>query len=206
MEQLVQRLYDQLKRECSDEDEQLTVCNLLLSKVSQATDVSKLHAGGLAEMQACTAIGLKWNRQGIHGADAVNAHGEGVEIKTYKRVQGGNSMSINYAFPARKKGESDEVYRTRVVNYFLTSPKFIGGHYWVAFNQDKTEVYRWNYADTMTVATLVNDYLKRNPTSKSINFGGTLCKQCHRCHKVDAITKLYLPKAASQKRCLLLKE
>jgi len=202
MEQLAQRLYEQLKKECNSEDEQLTVCNLLLSKVSQETDISKIHGGGgLAELQACTAIGLKWNRKGIHGADALNKYNEGVEIKTYKRVKSGNSISINYSFPAREKGENDEQFRLRVVKHFLTSPKFTGGHYWVAFNQEKTEVYRWNYVDALTVGTLVQEYLKRNPTSKSINFGGTLCQECRRCHKVDAISKLFMPKDAKLIRC-----
>lgn len=200
-EKLAQFLLQQLKDEFDEEDDQLEVVNLLMSKVSVKTDISKLHASGLAEMQSCAKIGLIWNRGDMQGMDAKDKEGRGVEIKTYKRVQNGNSFSINYLFPPRKEKESDEAFRLRAVEYFTVSKKFEGGHYWVAFNQEKTEIYRWNFVQRKAIASLVSDYLKRNPTSKSINFGGRICATCKRCHKVDDMSELFLPKDAPKIVC-----
>jgi hypothetical protein len=200
-EKLARALLRQLREEFDEEDDQLQVVNLLMSLVSVKTDISKLHASGLAEMQSCTKIGLVWNRSDVKGCDATDKKGRGVEIKTYKRVQNANRFSINYVFPARKEKEPDDEFRIRAVNYFLESKKFEGGHYWVAFNQTKTEIYRWNYVEKETVADLVSAYLKRVPGSKSINFGGTICATCKRCHKVDDMSKLYLPKDSPQIMC-----
>jgi len=203
---LALKLYEQLKAEYPDETDQLEVCNQLMSKVCSGPTLSKLHAGGLAEHKACREIGLVWKKDSVQGPDAENALGQGVELKTYKRVQNANTININYKFPTRQKQERDEVYRERVVNYFMTSEKFIGGHYWVGFNQEKTEIYRWNFVPPETVANLVNEYLKRNPTSGSINFGGRLCATCKRCHKVDELSVLYLPRGTKKQICTASKK
>jgi len=126
-EKLANRLLKILQSEYDVEDEQLEVVNLLMSKVSVKTDISKLHASGLAEMQSCRAIGLIWNRGDMQGIDAMDKTGKGCEIKTYKRVSNGNSISINYLFPARKPKESDQDFRIRTVNYFLESKKLLRG-------------------------------------------------------------------------------
>jgi len=200
-EKTANALLDILRGDYDDEDDQLEVINLLMSKVSVKTDLSKLHSCGFAEMQAAKAIGLIWNRGDMQGEDAKNKEGKGVEIKTYRRTQNRHTFSINYLFPARKPQETDEAFRVRAVNYFMESKKFEGGHYWVAFNQAKTEIYRWNFVETTTVAVLVNEYLRRNPTSKSINFGGSICEKCKRCHRVDKISILYLPKNVKAVSC-----
>jgi hypothetical protein len=200
-EKIALRLLKILRDEYDAEDDQLEVVNLLMSKVSVKTDISKLHASGLAEMQSCTKIGLVWNRGDMQGMDAKDKKGRGVEVKTYKRSANRNTFSINYLFPARKEKESDEAFRIRAVTYFRESEKFEGGHYWVAFNQTKTEIYRWNFVENKTVADLVSEYLKRNPASKSINFGGALCATCKRSHRVDDISTLYLPGDAPRITC-----
>ena len=141
-----------LKDEYEAEDDQLEVVNLLMSKVSVKTDISKLHASGFSEMLAAKRIGLTWNRGDMQGMDAKDKDGRGVELKSYKRTQSRSTFSINYLFPARKEKETDEDFRVRAVNYFMESKKFEGGHYWVAFNQEKTEIYRWNFVESATVA------------------------------------------------------
>jgi hypothetical protein len=193
-EKIATWLYQNLKTEYENEDDQLEVVNLLMSKVSVKTDISKLHASGFSEMLAAKTIDLVWNRGDMQGMDAKDKKGRGCEIKSYKRAMNRNTFSINYLFPARKEKESDDELRVRVVEYFRESKKFEGGHYWVAFNQEKTQILRWNFVERHTVAEEVNEYLKRNPTSKSINFGGSLCKICKRSHRVDDMSKLYLPK------------
>jgi hypothetical protein len=200
-EKTANALLDILRGEYDNEDDQLEVINLLMSKVSVKTDVSKLHSSGFAEMKSCMAIGLTWNRGDMQGMDAKNTAGNGVEIKTYRRTHNRNTFSINYLFPARKPQETDEAFRIRVVNYFMESEKFAGGHYWVAFNQAKTEIYRWNFVKTKTVADSVDEYLRRNPKSKSVNFGGAICEICKRSHRVDNMSKLFMPKGAEHITC-----
>lgn len=204
-EKTANALLDILRGDYDDEDDQLEVINLLMSKVSVKTDLSKLHSCGFAEMLSAKAIGLIWNRGDMQGVDATDKDGKGVEVKSYKRTQNRHTFSINYLFPARKPQETDEAFRVRTVNYFMESKKFEGGHYWVAFNQAKTEIYRWNFVETTTVAVLVNEYLRRNPASKSINFGGAICEKCKRCHKVDAISKLFMPKGSEYIKCKVVK-
>lgn len=189
MQEKAEKIYQLIARECKTEEDQLELCSILLKKICKDTDISKIHASGLPEMLACKAIGLKWNGKNIHGADATDKVGRGVEIKTYKRVQNKNTININYTYPPREKGASDETNRRNIVKYFLESEKFTGGHYWVCFDQSKSEIYHWNYIDRKTVAQLVNEHLQRNPTSKSINFGGALCHDCRRNHKIDALAK-----------------
>lgn len=190
MQEKAEKIYQQIKKECINEEDQLELLATILKKVCKTTDISKIHASGLPEMIACKKIGLKWNGSSVHGVDATDKNGKGVEIKTYKRVQNANTINICYPFPTRIKGVSDESHRKTVVKYFLESEKFAGGHYWVSFDQSKSEIYHWNYVDTKTIANLVDAYLKRNPTSKSINFGGSLCKNCRRRHTIDSYSKL----------------
>ena len=203
MENDAAKLAEIIKEKYSDEEDRILLCNMILTRVIDETNITKVQAAGVPELIACKAIGLKWNGKTVHGVDAVDKDGLNVELKTYKRVMNGNRISIMYTLPPRKgRSEDDETYRTRVVNHFLTSPMYRGGHYWIGFDQAKETVLHWSYVDTITVATLINEYLVRNPKSTAKNFGGAICSQCKRCHQVDRIaTTVYVPKGTVKRVC-----
>lgn len=174
-----------------NEEDKIILCNMLMARVISSTSITKVQAHGVPELIACQYIGLKWNGKTVHGVDAVDKNGKSVEIKTYKRVKSAPKINIMYSFPKALKNESDDARRRRIVDDLLVNKKYEGGHYWVGFDQLKQTVKWYNFVDAMTVAKLIDEYLKENPKSQAKNFGGTLCKHCKRCHGVDEISKLY---------------
>lgn len=183
-----ERFAQQLRTLYPDEQDRLLLWNKVLPLLTtDATHITKVQGSGLPELLACRAIGLNWNGKSLHGADATDDKGNGVELKTYRRVQNGNRVSIMYTFPPRHNDEAQDVYIARVVNFYLTDEKFVGGHYWVAFDQAKQNVLYWHHIDVFAVATLIKEYLERNPTAKTKNFGGALCAVCKRCHAVELL-------------------
>lgn len=171
-----------------NEEDRILFLNLVLAHSLDSVSIGKVQSHGQPELIACKKLNLRWNGHTIHGADARDCIGRGVELKTYKRVQNSNRVNVMYTFPPRQKNESDVDYRKRVVNHYLTDEKFTGGHFWVAFNQEKTQFLRSNFVSREKVAAEIDAYLKKNPTSKSKNFGGALCAVCHRCHNIDIIS------------------
>jgi len=204
MEEDAARFAELIHAKYGNEEDRIVLCNMIMTRVIKDTNITKVQASGIPELIVCKELGFKWNGKTVHGVDAVDDRGKNVELKTYKRVQNGNRISIMYSFPPREPKETDDVYRKRIVEHYRSSPMFKGGHYWVAFDQKKERVLHWSYVKPETVAVEIDAYLQRNPTSKSKNFGGTLCSNCHRCHGVDRLAKqTYVPKGQPKIVCEL---
>jgi len=183
-----------------NENDRITLCSLLMSRVIEKTSITKVISHGVPELLACNYIGLQWNGTTVHGRDATDKKGNAVEIKTYKQVKNSKQINIMYPLLKHQDGESDDSRRKRIFEDFMDDRKYAGGHYWVSFNKTKQNVRWYNFIDKNTLAKLIDEHLKVNSQATTKNFGGSLCKKCGRCHAVDKVSKLY-SKTALEPSC-----
>lgn len=178
-ESLARTLVSIIKEVFPVENDQLLVANKILGLIAVDTDIQKLHCGGLAELEACQMLNLKWIGDSNKGADAIDDHGRQVEIKTFmiKKTAKKIACNINYLYPAN----------VDTVEHYAKSEKYAGGHYWVAVNYNKTVVLWTVHISQSKFAKLIQERLKDNPKEKSVNFGSNVCKKCFRCKRVDKI-------------------
>ena len=181
MDALAEKLASQIRLQYpGSEANQLQVVNLVMAKLAVKTHIQKLHGGGMAELVACTRLGLAWENENARGADARNAAGQAVELKTMEILAKSKGCNVNYVYP---KG-------VNVVKHYAESPEYVGGHYWVGMNKGKTEVLWYVHLTQAAFARLVSRRLKENSEELRVNFGSTLCKRCRRCPRIDALAGL----------------
>jgi hypothetical protein len=184
MDAFAKQLAKQIKDKYPNEEDSLQVVNKVLGQLINTTHIQKVHSGGLAELEACRAIGLKWISTKAHGGDAVDSQGLHVELKCtgVKKSRGKEPVkcNINYVFP-----ENVDVYQ-----HFATSPEFAGGHYWVILNKTKSKVYWWVKITQQQLADYVKKQLKKNPGRSRVNFGSVICRVCEQgCARFDDIRR-----------------
>lgn len=180
MEALIEKIMQLVQAHSHDREEQLLVLNAALARLASTATVKKLHSGGLPELVACHALGLRWESESAHGADAYDAQGRGVELKTIQLGKRATRTNVNYVYPRD----------TDVVQHYARSPAYAGGHYWVAMNGRKTKVLWHTYFTQREFADLVAKRLLANPIEVRVNFGSTLCPRCRRCPRFDELHQL----------------
>lgn len=172
------------------EDKYLAMYGLAMHFSSMdGTHDCKMTNGTLPELIACKELDLKWNKDNVHGHDALDSEGKACEIKTftYKR-KGKHKININYHPPAMKNGEDKGKYIKRVEKWIRDSS---GGHFWVAMRNRKTEVYRTWKIKSDYLAKIVGDMIrdKNKNIDNNINFGCMTCPDCFGLHRLDIIEK-----------------
>lgn len=183
MDAFAKQIAKQIKDKYPNEEDSLQVANKILGQLIGTTHIQKVHGGGLAELEACRAIGLKWVSEDAHGADAFDKDGRRVELKC-TGVKSATSKTagkcnINYKFP-----ENVDIYM-----HFAHSREYAGGHYWVIMNANKTEVRWWVHIPQQHLANYVREYIPQHPGKMAANFGSTLCRKCRGggCNRFDEI-------------------
>jgi hypothetical protein len=189
MEKDAVKFAEKILEKYKNEEDRILLCNMILTRVIKDVNITKVQASGVPELIACKQLGFSWNGKTVHGVDAVDKEGRNIELKTYRRVTNSNRVSIMYSFPPREPKEASEDYRKRMIKHYRTNTLFSGGHYWVSFDQKKENVLGYYFVESETVAKEIGEYLERNPTSKSKNFGGVICSDCHRCHIAERFAK-----------------
>jgi hypothetical protein len=175
----------------SDENLRLLILNEVMSRVCSANTGTKVQSSGLAELVACTVLGLTWQKDSIHGRDASDEKGRAVELKTSKRSKAGN-VNFKYNFPEKSRGQSSLEHRNAVFELYMSNRKYEGGHYLIFMNAAKTRVLSWYWVSKRKMAELAANYAAEHPTSKSMNFGRKPCKNCgHCCWLVGIATKMF---------------
>lgn len=176
LEAIAQHLVNQLRLSVTSETDQLLVLNYALGLVSTTTHIQKIHGGGLPELVACKAIKLRWENVNARGADAYNAQGQRVELKTFALKSTSKSCNVNYDFP-----------KENAQQHFATDKNYAGGHYFVAMNARKTEVLWWVYLTQARFAEVAGVQERKNPGSAKVNLGSTLCSVCKQCPRLEAL-------------------
>jgi hypothetical protein len=175
-----------------DENLRLLILNEVMSRVCSPKTGTKVQSSGLAELVACTVLGLTWQKDTIHGRDASDKEGRAVELKTSKRSKSGN-VNFSYTFPEKPSGQSTLERRKKVFDLYMGNRKYEGGHYLIYMNAAKTQVLSWYWISKRTMAEKAANYVAEHPTSKSMNLGRRPCRNCgHCCWLSEIATKMFV--------------
>lgn len=148
---------------------------------------AKVNSGAKAELFACMEMqDLTWNAGENNGADAIDAEGRGVELKTFMYRQT-KHCNAHITFPKRPRKMSDEDYREFVVEHFRTSPKYEGGLRMVAMTHNKSKTHHWYIIPRAMLPVIAEDHLKRFPKAEEYNPGGVPCGKCKLVHRMIQI-------------------
>jgi hypothetical protein len=173
MNETVAACVELIKKAAAKEEDQLVLADAVLKALATKTHISKLKE--IPELIVCKALNLRWVSDKIHGADAYDAHGRAVELKTFAITKGKTKgISINYTCKET---------RTDTLQHYASS-NFAGGHYWVAMNGRKTDVL---WAVHLSQKDFLNLLREKETHKLRLNFGSTLCNVCQRCARVDRI-------------------
>ncbi len=168
----------------------------LLSKVkanlgaSMKIHISKLSGTTLGEWVVCREVldrhggKLVWNRSTPNGVDAIDSHGQGVEIKCTD-ISAGRASS-NYKNPSQWVGETDAEYAKRICNHW--GGAYPGGHYWVIMSDAYTKVNRVVFISGANFAVAMSRRLKTHKKNAH-NFGAPWCTHCGAVHRFEEIAK-----------------
>jgi len=195
----VRSIREELRRATDDVLERVAVLQLVMEQELSAAGAgtSKIAQGTRGEQIACVHLGFRWGTAGIHGTDAVDDEGHGVELKAsvLKSSTRGAKLNFIYRLPQIKRDETVEFYVGKVYDKYVRECP--GGHYWVAYTA-KTHSVEWCWwLPAVKMAQLLAHKarltLEKNGCDKPIvlNFGRPPCKRCNCVHYIDQLVRVF---------------
>jgi hypothetical protein len=149
-----------------------------LADIKMPTAVTKLSTNP-GELVASAFLGLKWV-EAMHGADAIDCLGRGVELKTFIHMGKTKQINVNIAYPSTKGGNRV----AEILRHYRESPKYAGGWYFVAMNNRKTKVEYYYYITKEAMVETIRRRLEEDPTSVRCNLGSNVCTKCNTSHRL----------------------
>lgn len=195
--------------DCNNQERQL-ILNEIISYISKKNEINinKLTNGSISENIVCFILGLRWNKEEVHGADCHDENNKKIEIKTFltpKISSKVKMVNVNYSLPTKKKDETQEIYYERIEKFIDIND---GGHIWACLNRDKTDILEhWKLNSTnLSIAIknkCINHFETKKENLKSLNFGCNSCPSCGSFHRIEIIVELVnkdsiLPKKVHQ--------
>lgn len=145
---------------------------------------SKMTNGTQGERVACERLGLRWNSQTVHGADAWDAQNRAVELKCFKA--GATRANVSYTIPARLPTDTPQQHSIKVRDHCLKMAP--GGHYWVKLSHGSSRYVEHWYVPGASFASAMQAWALAHPDLTKLNLGGIFCKSCYKPHRLVEIT------------------
>lgn len=144
---------------------------------------SKMTNGTQGERVACEKLGLRWNSQTVHGADAWDKQNRPVELKCFKA--GATRANVSYKIPKHSATDTPQQHALKVRVHFLTVAA--GGHYWVKLSHGSSRYVEHWYVPGVSFAAAMGAWALAHPDNTVLNLGGVFCKTCHKPHRLGEI-------------------